>query len=80
MTAVISPQLWLALSMVAAAVGSAHGYRGDECVLACAGISAGRRSLHSDVKGSTQRQPVFMVNYEISLRAAEPRERERERR
>lgn len=43
-------------------------------MLACAGISAGRRSLHSDVKGSTQRLPVSMVNYEISLWAAEPRE------
>ena len=74
MTAVISPQLRLSLGMVFAEC-SAHGYRGDECVLACAGISAGRRSLHSDEKGSTQRLPVSMVNYEISLWAAEPRER-----
>lgn len=73
MTAVISPQLWLALSMVAA-VRSAHGCRGDEFVLACTGISAGRRSLHSDVKGSIRPQPVFTVNYEISLWAAGPRE------
>lgn len=57
-----------------ATVCSALGCRGDECVLACAGISAGRRSLHSDVKGSTQRLAVSMVNDEISLWAAEPRE------
>lgn len=74
MTAVISSQFRLSPSMVAA-VCSAHGHRGDECVLACAGISAGCRSLHSDEKGSTQRLPVSMVNYEISLWAAEPGER-----
>lgn len=73
MTAVISPQLWLSLSVVAA-VCSAHGCRGDECVLACADISAGCRSLHTDVKGSIQQPPVFMVNREISLWAAEPRQ------
>lgn len=60
---------------VVVAVCSAHGYWGDECVLACAGISAGRTSLHSDEKGSTQRPLVSMVNYEISLWAAEPWER-----
>lgn len=51
---------------------STRGYRGDECVLASAGISAGGGSLHSDEKGSTQRLPVSMVNYEISLWAAQP--------
>lgn len=43
-------------------------------MLACGGISAGRGSLHSDIKGSAQRQPVFTVKYIISLWASEPRD------
>lgn len=58
-SAVISPRCCLFSQRGVAAVWSAHGCRGDECVLAFAGISAGRGSLHSDVKGSTQRQAVF---------------------
>ena len=58
-SAVISPRRCLFSQRGVAAVWSAHGCRGDECVLAFAGISAGRGSLHSDVKGSTQRQAVF---------------------
>lgn len=75
-SAVISPRCCLFSQRGVAAVWSAHGCRGDECVLAFAGISAGRGSLHSDVKGNTQRQAVFfsVVNYEISLWAAEPGE------
>lgn len=75
-SAVISPRCCLFSQRGVAAVWSAHGCRGDECVLAFAGISAGRGSLHSDVKGSTQRQAVFfsVVNYEIGLWAAEPGE------
>lgn len=50
------------------------GCRFDKCVLACTGISAACRNLHSDVKGSTQ-LPVSTENYEVSLWAAGPRER-----
>lgn len=66
MTAVISSAFFLCGSR------SARGYCGDEFVLASAGISAAGGSLHSDEKDSTQRLPVSMLTYEISLWAAQP--------